>query len=240
MGERGTRSAREVASIVLLDDNFRTIVGAISEGRQLFRNLQLSFQYLLIIHIPLVLTATFIPLAGYPLLYLPVHIVWLEILIHPTAMLVFQESASTGLVRRRRTTGPATFFDTTQWIMLLVTGLVIAILVAAGYLRSLEGNGNVEHGRAMALATFTAASAAITAALSRLRTRAAWIMCLGTLIVSFVLIQTPRLDTLLHLSPLHWDDWMLAILAGLFAASVPLGFEAWRNGSANESRRITT
>jgi Ca2+-transporting ATPase len=240
MGERGTRSAREVASIVLLDDNFRTIVGAISEGRQLFRNLQLSFQYLLIIHIPLVLTATFIPLAGYPLLYLPVHIVWLEILIHPTAMLVFQESASTRLVRRRRTTGPATFFDTTQWIMLLVTGLVIAILVAAGYLRSLEGNGNVEHGRAMALATFTAASAAITAALSRLLTRAAWIMCLGTLIVSFVLIQTPRLDALLHLSPLHWDDWMLAILAGLFAASVPLGFEAWRNGSANESRRITT
>ena len=71
MGERGTRSAREVASIVFLDDNFRTIVQAIAEGRQLFRNLQLSFQYILMIHIPLVITAALIPLAGYPLLYLP-------------------------------------------------------------------------------------------------------------------------------------------------------------------------
>ena len=84
MGERATRSAREVASIVLLDDCFATIVAAIAEGRQLFRNLQLSFRYLLMIHIPLVVTAAFIPLAGYPLLYLPIHIVWLELVIHPT------------------------------------------------------------------------------------------------------------------------------------------------------------
>ena len=57
MGERGTRPAREVAPIVLLDDNFRTVIGAIAEGRQLFESLKLSFAYLLIIHLPLVLTA---------------------------------------------------------------------------------------------------------------------------------------------------------------------------------------
>ena len=91
MGERGTRSAREISSIVLLDDNLRSIVRAIAEGRQLFSNLQLSFQYLLMIHMPLVVTAAIIPLAGYPLLYLPVHIVWLELIIHPSALLVFQE-----------------------------------------------------------------------------------------------------------------------------------------------------
>ena len=127
MGERGTRSAREVASIVLLDDNFRTIVGAIAEGRQLFRNLQLSFQYLLIIHISLVLTATLIPLAGYPLLYLPIHVVWLEILIHPTAMLVFQEAAPQTLGRDTRSRGTAKFFSRGQWLMLVATGLVIAL-----------------------------------------------------------------------------------------------------------------
>ena len=227
MGERGTRSAREVASIVLLDDNFRTIVGAIAEGRQLFRNLQLSFQYLVIIHIPLVLTATLIPLAGYPLLYLPVHVVWLEILIHPTAMLVFQETASKKLVRDTRAAGPARFFSQAQWLMLLATGLVIAVIVSAGYLKGLEGIGNVEHGRAMAIATLTTASAMVTAALSRLRTRAAWVMCFGTLASSFILIQTPKLAALLHLTPLHWDDWALAILAGSGAAAIPLGLEFW-------------
>ena len=90
MGQRGSRSAKEVSSIVLGDDNFRTIVVAIMEGRQLFKNLKISFQYLLLIHIPFVLTAALIPLLGYPLLYLPVHIVWLELIIHPTAILAFQ------------------------------------------------------------------------------------------------------------------------------------------------------
>ena len=84
MGERGTRTAREVASIVLLDDNFRTIIRAINEGRQLFRNLKLSFAYLLMVHMPLVATAALVPFAGFPILYLPMHIVWLELIIHPT------------------------------------------------------------------------------------------------------------------------------------------------------------
>ena len=63
MGARGTRSAHEVAAIVLLDDNFRTIVRAIGEGRQLFENLRLSFAYLLIVHLPLVSTAAWYPRA---------------------------------------------------------------------------------------------------------------------------------------------------------------------------------
>ena len=64
MGERGTRSAREVVAIVLLDDNFRSIVRAIAEGRQLFANLRLAFRYLLMIHLPLVVTAALIPMAS--------------------------------------------------------------------------------------------------------------------------------------------------------------------------------
>ena len=101
MGERGTRSAREAAAIVLLDDNFRSIAGAIAEGRQLFANLRLAFHYLLVVHIPLVVTAALIPLLGYPLLYLPIHVVWLELVIHPTALLVFQQLPE-GRLRPRR------------------------------------------------------------------------------------------------------------------------------------------
>ena len=96
MGERGTRSAREVAPVVLLDDNFRTIVDAVAEGRQLFRNLRLAFAYLLLVHIPLVIGAAAIPLMGLPLLFLPIHIVWLELVIHPTAMLAFQDLPAAG------------------------------------------------------------------------------------------------------------------------------------------------
>jgi Ca2+-transporting ATPase len=221
MGERGTRSAREVAAIVLLDDNFRTIVRAIREGRQLFQNLRSSFAYLLMIHIPFVVTATLIPLAGYPLLYLPVHIVWLEIMIHPTAMLAFQAPANRVLARKPHTIGRARFFGLGEWAVIVLTGIVISAMVTAGYLRSLEGVRNVEHGRAMALATFTVAGACVAAALSRLGTTASRVIAIGTILSSFVMIQAPRMNRLLHLRALHQDDWALVGLAGLIVGGLP-------------------
>ena len=66
MGERGTRGAREVASIVLLDDDFSSIARAIAEGRQLLVNLRLAFRYLMLVHVPFVVSAAWIPLLGLP------------------------------------------------------------------------------------------------------------------------------------------------------------------------------
>jgi Ca2+-transporting ATPase len=211
MGERGTRSAREVASIVLLDDNFRTLVHAIQEGQQLFRNLQLSFQYLLVIHIPLVLTAAVIPLAGYPLVYLPIHIVWLEMVIHPTAMLVFQGQADKTMSRphARRT---ARFFSRSEWAVIAIAGALLFALTIAGYLRSLGAGYHLEHARATAMAVLSFGSAGCTAALSRFRSRMAIVVVAATIAVSFALIQIPAVASLLFLEPLHWDDWALVML----------------------------
>jgi Ca2+-transporting ATPase len=220
MGERATRSAREVASIVLLDDNLRTIVGAIAEGRQLFRNLRKSFQYLLLIHIPLVLTATLIPLVGYPLLYLPIHIVWLEMLIHPTAMLVFQKTAQgepLGPAPRGR---QARFFSPGEWTQMAAVGLLLTGVVAFGYDRSLGDAGRVAHARAMALATLTLSSATLAGALTRLRTPIARLVVGGTFASTVLLIQTPALARRLHVEPLHVDDWALAMAGPLLAVGV--------------------
>ena len=228
MGERGTRSAREVSAIVLLDDNFRTIVQAIAEGRQLFRNLQLSFQYILVIHIPLVITAALIPLAGYPLLYLPTHIVWLEMLIHPTALLVFQGLPSPdrfGPIDRSRT---VRFFSRSEWLLIVVVGSLVTVLVTAGYVRSFEA-GDVDHGRAMALAVLTLSSAVITAALSRLRTTASRVIVAGTIGLSLVLTQVQPLATALHLEPLHADDWAIAGIGSLLVGILPLLFDYARS-----------
>ncbi|MEQ1731206.1 MAG: HAD-IC family P-type ATPase, partial [Vicinamibacterales bacterium] len=228
MGERGTRSAREVASIVLLDDNFRTIVQAIAEGRQLFRNLQLSFQYILMIHIPLVITAALIPLAGYPLLYLPTHIVWLEMLIHPTALLVFQGLPSPdgfGAVDRRRA---VQFFSRLEWSLIGAVGALVTILVTAGYLRSFQ-TGDVDHGRAMALGVLTLSSATLTAALSRLRTTASRVIVAATIGLSVVLTQVPSLASPIHLEPLHTDDWAIAGIGSLLVGAFPLLFDYARS-----------
>lgn len=221
MGERGTQSAREVAAIVLLDDNFRSIVHAIAEGQALFTNLKLSFQYLLMIHLPLVLSAALIPLAGYPLLYLPIHIVWLELIIHPTALLVFQNLPSRGRLEPIHRGRRIRFFGPWEWLGIVSVGALITGMLVFGYDRSLGAGHDVEHARAMALVALTVASATVTAALSGLRTATAWTVVLVTVTMSILLVQIPSLSAWLHVTPLHGDDWAIAVGGGLLASLLP-------------------
>jgi Ca2+-transporting ATPase len=222
MGERGTRSAREVASIVLLDDNLRSIVRAIAEGRQLFSNMQLSFQYLLMIHIPLVITAAIIPLAGYPLLYLPIHIVWLEMVIHPSALLVFQELPPDGQLATRQTSRQVRFFDRWQWLSIALVGALITAIVTVAYEHGLGAGMDVDYARSMALAALTLASGGVTAALSGLRGATAKIIVALTIGLSLLLVQLPWLAAPLHLKPLDLGDWLVAASAAAVAALIPL------------------
>lgn len=219
MGERGTRSAREVASIVLLDDNFATIVRAIAEGRQLFTNLRLSFAYLLMLHAPLVATAALIPLLGYPLLYLPIHIIWIELIIHPTAMLVFQNlparDALTPSLRRDR----LRFFAHGEWMKISIVGAVAAVVILGGYVLNLGAEFDVPHARSMAMAALVTASGAITAALTRLRSRSAVLASVLPVASAFAAIQIKPLATILHLSPLHPIDWAIAIFGGVLISA---------------------
>ena len=156
MGERGTRSAREVAPVVLLDDNFRTIVDAVAEGRQLFQNLRLAFAYLLLVHLPLVIGAAAIPLMGLPLLFLPIHIVWLELVIHPTAMLAFQDLPALGPLAPVRRQRRARFFSTDAWLAIVLVGGLVSVAVVWSYLHALGADRDVEHARAMALTVLLA------------------------------------------------------------------------------------
>jgi Ca2+-transporting ATPase len=95
-------------------------------------------------------------------------------------------------------------------------------VVLVGYLRSLGLGHDVEHARAVAIASLTAFSAGITVHLTRLRTRAARVMVGATLAISVLLIQTPVLARLLHLSPMHADDWLLSLGGGLAVALLAL------------------
>ncbi len=205
MGERGTRSAKEVSSIVLADDNFRTIVGAIMEGRQLFTNLTLSFKYLLLLHIPFVLTAAVIPLLGYPLLYLPVHIVWLELVIHPSALFAFQQKASSkdGKARAQRS-----FFTTPEIVLILLVGLTATVALGFSFSAGLSENSNIGHARAKSMSILTLWSSGLVAYFTRLKTWAAASIFFCTVASSILAVQVLPFSRTLKLSPLHFSDWM--------------------------------
>lgn len=224
MGESATQSAREAGAIVLLDDNLRTIVNAVAEGRQLFRNLRLSFAYLLIVHLPLVGMAALVPLLGYPLLFLPIHIVWLELIIHPTAMLAFQAPAD---VRHRRDVPrrKARFFDAGDWVGIGATGALIAIVLFIGFRWALA-SGGIEHARAVALVGLIVAGTGVTGLLTGLATRAARLVTGLTLGSVVLFTQWRPVAAILGLQPLHAEDWLVGAIGGLLA-TVPAVLLRW-------------
>jgi len=215
MGERGTQSAREVADIILLDDNFNSIVNAIAEGRQLFRNLKLSFKYLLMVHMPFVISAAIIPLLGYPLLYYPIHIVWIELFIHPTSMLVFQDLPATHKLEPVVRETKIHFFSRRDWVGMLCTGMFATTVLVASYIYILKTAKTPEHARAFSMAILGLTSAMLTLGLSRFRTLIARVITIGTIVLTILPIQIPKFAELLSLSPLHLKDWLWLTVVSL-------------------------
>ena len=90
MGERGTDVAREAADLVLLDDDFSSIVRAVRLGRRVFDNLKKAMAYVIAVHVPIIGMSLLPVLLGWPLVLRPVHVAFLELIIDPASSLVFE------------------------------------------------------------------------------------------------------------------------------------------------------
>jgi Ca2+-transporting ATPase len=101
MGGRGTDVAREAAALVLLDDHFSSIVRAVRNGRRIDDNLSKAIAYILAVHVPIAGIALVPVLLGWPLILLPVHIVFLELIIDPACSIVFEAEKEEADVMRR-------------------------------------------------------------------------------------------------------------------------------------------
>ena len=156
MGLRGTDAARAAASLVLVDDNFATIVNAVRDGRRIFDNLTRAFAYLIAFHPPLLLGALLVPLLGRPLLLLPVHLVVLELVLHPIVSLVFQsDPADDDAMRRPPRPVENALRLRSLWRPYAVGG-ALAIAVVLEYLIALRAHWPVEEARALGFATLLA------------------------------------------------------------------------------------
>ena len=107
MGGRGTDVAREASSIVLLDDDFGSIVKTVRLGRRIYDNLRKAMQYIVAIHIPIAGMAIMPLIFGYPLILTPIHIAFLEMVIDPACSIVFEAEEEEGDIMRRPPRDPA-------------------------------------------------------------------------------------------------------------------------------------
>jgi Ca2+-transporting ATPase len=147
MGNKGTDVAREASSLVLLDDNFASIVSAIRTGRRIFDNLQKAMSYIVAIHIPIIgltLLPAFIP--SLPLLLLPLHIVFLQLIIDPVCSIAFEyEQEEKGIMKRPPRSPVELFFGGRKIVMGVLKGLLLFMMVVAVYFHSIhEGHRDGE------------------------------------------------------------------------------------------------
>jgi Ca2+-transporting ATPase len=133
MGRRGTDVAREAAALVLVEDDFQSIVAAMTLGRRIYENTRNAMRYLLAVHVPIVGMA-FLPLMlGWPVLLYPVHIVFFEFVIDPACSLVFEAEPTDAAVMRRPPRDPSQRLFSSQMIgvsLLLGISVFATIFVA--------------------------------------------------------------------------------------------------------------
>ena len=134
MGGRGSDVAREAASIVLLNDDFASLVGSVRSGRRIYDNLQHAMTFLLAVHIPIAGMGLLPILLGWPMLLLPLHIVFLEFVIDPACAFVFEADPPAEDIMRRRARAPsARLFTPTLLRRGVVLGTILLGAVLAVY-----------------------------------------------------------------------------------------------------------
>lgn len=155
MGGKGTDVAREASSLVLLDDNFSSIVGAIRSGRKIFDNLQKAMAYIIAIHIPII-GLTLLPafFAGLPILLMPMHIVFMELIIDPVCSIAFEsEREEIGIMKRPPRDPNTRFFGFNKIAGSAFKGLFLLAMVIAVYFISIQEGHSEGEIRAIAFSS---------------------------------------------------------------------------------------
>ena len=128
MGKKGTEIAKQAASLILMEDDLSKMVDAVAMGRRIYTNLKKAIQYIISIHIPIILTV-FIPLTLgwiYPNIFSPVHIIFLELIMGPTCSIVFEnEPMEKNVMSQKPRPLTTTFFNWKELTTSIIQGLVI-------------------------------------------------------------------------------------------------------------------
>lgn len=231
MGGRGTDVAREASAIVLLDDDFGSIVTSVRLGRRIYDNLRKAMGFIFAVHVPIAGLAL-LPLAfGLPILFGPMHIAFLEMVIDPVCSLVFEAEAEEDDVMRRPPRAPdEPLFSGPLIGWGLLQGAFAFVLVAVIFIVALRRGMPEEEVRALAFFSLILTivslifvnrsfSASLITALCRPNRALALVLVAVVTMLSLTLLW-PVASDLFRFGPLHWDDLALTLGAGVLVLVV--------------------
>jgi Ca2+-transporting ATPase len=226
MGGRGTDVAREAAALVLLNDDFSSIVQAVKLGRRIFDNLQKAMTYIFAIHVPIAGLSLLPVLFQWPLVLFPVHIVFLELIIDPACSIVFEAEPEERNIMNRPPRNPLEplFGKRTVVLSLLQGMIVLGILLAVFGIALYRGQGEAE-ARALTFTTLIVANLALIftnrawsstnrSIFHSTNVALRWVVG-GTLVLLALVLYVPFLRSLFHLCFLHPNDLLICLSAGL-------------------------
>ena len=221
MGGRGTDVAREAAAIVLLDDNFASIVQAGRMGRRIFDNLKKAMVFIFSVHIPIAGMSLIPVIFKWPLALLPVHILFLELIIDPACTIVFEmEDEEKDIMQRPPRELEAPLFGRSMVLTGLIQGIgVLAVVLSVYAIILLKGYGEDE-ARMMTFVCLVISnlglifanrswSHSILATL-RMPNKALWWVSGGAVGFLMLVLAFPYLRNLFKFAPLH--RWEIAVI----------------------------
>lgn len=225
MGGRGTDVARESSALVLLDDDFSSIVQTVKLGRRIFDNLKKAVAYIFAIHVPIAGMSLIPVLLGWPLVLLPVHVVFLELIIDPACSVVFEAEPEEANVMKRPPRNPKEplFGRRTVGLSLLQGTSVLLIVLAVFSIALYRGQGDLE-ARALTFTTLIIANLGLILTnrswsgtiLNTLHTpnAALWWVLGSALVFLGLALYVPFLRNLFHFATLHLIDLVICLAAG--------------------------
>ncbi|MEJ6003190.1 cation-translocating P-type ATPase [Paucibacter soli] len=229
MGGRGTDVAREAAALVLLDDNFASIVQAVRLGRRIFDNLRKAMAFVLAVHVPIAGLSLLPLLLGWPVLLGPVHIAFLELLIDPVCSVVFEAEREEGDVMRRPPRDPqAPLFSAGLMAWSAAQGLLVLLAVAGLFGWLLAQQFSAEQARSLAFVALVACNIGLILANRNLRASLlqAWLRP-NAMLWAMLLATAALLAACLGLAPLREVFRFAPVAPPQLLAALGLGLLVW-------------
>ncbi|MDD4293853.1 MAG: cation-translocating P-type ATPase, partial [Bacteroidales bacterium] len=247
MGDKGTDVAREASSLVLMDDNFSSIVGAVKMGRRIFDNLQKALGYIFAIHVPIAgLSLIPVLFADMPLILWPVHIVFLELIIDPACSIVFEmEKEEKNVMSRPPKDIKEPFFGAKKILLSCTQGVGILIISMLVYFIGLESGYSEKAVRTLSFVTLIVANIAVilsnrswTNSIFKIlvtpNKAVKWVVG-GALFFLILILNVPFLINLFQFEKVGFMELIICALAGL---SSIVWFEIYKYASAKRKKAI--
>ncbi|MBI5179044.1 MAG: cation-translocating P-type ATPase [Nitrospinae bacterium] len=244
MGQRGTDVAREAAALVLTDDDFSSIVSAVRLGRRIFDNIKKAIAYTIGIHIPIAGISLVPVLVGWPLVLLPVHIAFLELIIDPACSVVFEaEEEEKGIMRKPPRDPSRPLFSREMVTISVLLGAGVFVIVFAVFAVAMLRGQGVNDARALTFTTLIVSNIGLILTnrswtegiLTTLKrpNAALWWLIGGAVVFISLVLYVPFLRQLFRFTSLHPVDIAICLVAGMLGVAWFELLKFLRRGGAN-------